>query len=107
MSLNKLSGISTHAMNSEERDKQRRKKLMLQAVQDQMSSPDTPEVKTHYERLRSLGRSDADALELIATVLAFYLWHTMRKDDYTYSDYVAELARLPEIDWKEGENEDI
>ena len=28
----------------------------------------------------------------------------MRKDDYTYSDYVAELARLPDIDWQEDEN---
>jgi len=93
-------------MNSEEQDKQRRKELMLRGVDDQMSSSDTPEVRVHYERLRSLGRSDAEARELIATVLAFYIWHTMRKDDYTYSDYVAELARLPEIDWQEDRNDD-
>ena len=91
-------------MNPEERDKQRRKKLMLRGVQDQMSSPDTPEVRVHYERLRTLGQSDAQARELIATVLAFYIWHTMRKDDYTYSDYVAELARLPEVDWHEDDD---
>jgi hypothetical protein len=91
-------------MNSQERDKQRRKELMLRGVEDQMNSPDTPEVRVHYERLRSLGHSDAEARELIATVLAFYIWHTMRKDDYTYSDYVAELARLPDIDWQEDEN---
>ena len=89
-------------MNSEEQDKQRRKELMLRGVQDQISSPDTPEVRVHYQRLRALGHSDAQARELIATVLAFYIWHTMRKDDYTYSDYIAELARLPEIDWQEN-----
>jgi hypothetical protein len=93
-------------MNSEDRDKQRRRELMLRAVQDQMSSSETPEVRVHYDRLRSLGHSDAQARELIATVLAVYIWHTMRKDDYSYSDYVAELARLPEIDWQEDENDD-
>jgi hypothetical protein len=79
---------------------------MLRGVQDQMTSADMPEVRVHYERLRSLGHSDAQARELIATVLACYIWHTMRKDDYSYSDYVAELARLPEIDWQEDENDD-
>lgn len=94
-------------MNAEERDKQRRKELMLRAVQDQMTSPDTPEVRVHYERLLALGHTDAQARELIATVLAFYLWHTMRKDDYTYADYVAELTRLPEVDWQEDKNDDV
>ena len=43
---------------SEEQDKQR----MLPAVQDQLSSPESPEVRTHYERLLSLGHTDAEAL---------------------------------------------
>jgi hypothetical protein len=88
-------------MNSEEKAKKRRKQLMLQAVQDQMTSPETPDVKVHYDRLRSLGHSDGQARELIATVLAYYIWHTMRQDGYTYQDYVAELARLPQIDWQD------
>ena len=92
-------------MNSEDRDKQHRKELMLQGVEDQLNSGDTPEVRVHYERLLSLGHSDSEARELIATVLAFYIWHTMRQDGYGYSEYVAELARLPEIDWKEDKND--
>ena len=39
-------------------------------------------------------------------MLAFYLWHTARGDDYTYLDYVAELERLPEIDWDKHDNTD-
>jgi hypothetical protein len=39
-------------------------------------------------------------------VLAFYLWHTARGDDYTYLDYVAELEQLPEIDWDKYDNTD-
>ena len=77
---------------------------MLTALDDQVCSPETPEVKHHYERLRSLGHSDADVRELMATVLAFYLWHTMRKDDYTYDDYLAELSKLPEIDWQDDDD---
>lgn len=79
---------------------------MLEIVENQLTGPETPEVKMHYDRLRSLGHSDEAARELIATVMAFYLWHTMRQDDYTYTDYVAELARLPEIDWHDEENDD-
>ena len=78
---------------------------MLRGVEEQMASPDTPEVRAHYDRLRSLGQSDTEARELIATVLAFYIWHTMRKDDYSYLDYVAELAKLPEIDWQDDEED--
>ena len=93
-------------MNSEEQDKQRRKKLILQCVQQQLSSPETPEVRTHYERLRSLGHTDEKARDLIATILAMYFWHTLREDDYSYADYVAELANLPEIDWRDEETSD-
>ena len=93
-------------MNSEEAAKQRRKEAILRGVQDQLDSPESPEVRVHYERLRSLGRSGAEARELIATLLAFYIWHTKRGDDYTYADYVAELERLPEIDWREEQNDD-
>ena len=93
-------------MNSEEAAKQRRKAAILRGVQDQLDSPETPEVRLHYQRLLSMGHSDAQARELIATLLAFYLWHTARRDDYTYADYVAELERLPEIDWGEGDDVD-
>jgi hypothetical protein len=90
-------------MNSEESDKQRRKEFMLRGVQDQLDSPDTPEVRAHYARLVLLGHSDAQARELIATVLAFYFWHAMRDDGYSYTDYVTELAKLPEIDWQDDD----
>jgi hypothetical protein len=77
---------------------------MLSALDDQLRSPETPQVKQHYQRLRALGHSDAAVREWMATVLAFYFWHTMRGDDYTYEDYVAELAKLPDIDWRDDDN---
>jgi hypothetical protein len=80
-----------------------RRQMMLNALDEQLHSPDTPAVKTHYERLRALGHSDEHTRELMATVLAFYLWHTSRGGDYSYEDYVTELARLPEVDWQDDE----
>ena len=51
---------------------------MLAALDDQLSSPETPEVKQHYGRLLSLGIPDLKVRELMATILAFYLSHAMR-----------------------------
>ena len=79
---------------------------MLTALADQLASPETPEVKHHYERLRGLSITDPEVRELMATVLAFYLWHTMRKDDYTYDDYLNELSKLPAIDWQDDDATD-
>ncbi len=93
-------------MNSEEAAKQRRKEAILCGVQDQLDSPESPEVRVHYERLRSLGHSDSEARELIATILVFYFCRVARGDDYAYADYVAELEQLPEIDWREEQSDD-
>jgi hypothetical protein len=51
-------------MSSEDAATQRRKAAILRGVQDQLESPDTPEVRLHYRRLLSLGHSDAEAREL-------------------------------------------
>jgi hypothetical protein len=93
-------------MSSEKAAKKKRRAAFLQGVQDQLDNPKTPEVRFHYQRLRSLGHSDSNARELIATLLAFFVWHTFRGDGYTYADYVAELERLPEIDWDERDEVD-
>jgi hypothetical protein len=71
------------------------------ALDDQLGSPDTPEVREHFRGLRQLGHSEGETRELMATILAFYVSHVMRGDDYSYADYVAELAALPVIDWRE------
>jgi hypothetical protein len=80
-------------------EKRRRRAGVMGALDDQLQSPETPQVREHYNRLRGLGHSEDDIRELMATVLLFYIWHTQRGDIYSYDDYVAELARLPEIDW--------
>jgi hypothetical protein len=84
----------------------RRRAAVLAALDEQLNSSDTPQVREHYQRLRALGRPDDDVRELMATVLVFYLSHSARGDNYTYEDYVAELGRLPQIDWRDDEEQD-
>jgi len=79
------------------------KAAILRAVQDQLESPESPEVQLHYQRLISLGYSDTDSRNLIATVLLFYLNDLAAGRDHTYADYVANLERLPEVDWSVDE----
>lgn len=93
-------------MREEAIDKRTRKRLMLRAVQDQLNSPDTPEVKLHYNRLLAMGYSATRAQELIATVLALYMWHVLRGEQFTYSNYIEQLAKLPATDWLNEEDEE-
>ena len=80
---------------------------MLDALDEQISSPEAPEVKQQYERLLSLGITDFKARLLMARVFAIYVWHTLRKDNYTYADYVAQLSQLPDIDWSDDDDTDV
>jgi hypothetical protein len=82
----------------EQKEKNKRRRAILDALDEQISSPETPEVKQQHERLLSLGITDFKARLLMANVFATYIWHTLQKDNYTYQDYLADLSKLPEID---------
>lgn len=88
-------------------DKRTRKRIILRAVQDQLNNPDTPEVKLHYNRLIAMGYSTAKAKELIGIVFTIYVWHILRGESYTYANYVEELAKLPAINWRDDEDEEV
>ena len=83
---------------AEQKEKNRRRRAILDALDEQLSSPETSEVLQQYDRLLDSGIPDLKARLQMARVLAGYIWHTLRKDNYTYANYVAELSRLPEID---------
>lgn len=80
-----------------------RRAVFLVALGEQMESPETPEVRRTYERLRAEGHSDEETREMMASLLSVYVWHISRQEPYTYRDYVAAMERLPEIDWGEEE----
>jgi hypothetical protein len=91
---------------AEQKERNRRRRAILDALDEQLSSPESPEVKREYERLLSLGITDFKVRLLMARVFASYVWHTLRKDNYTYADYVLQLSKLPEIDWGEYDDDD-
>lgn len=93
------SSASTRETPELTEDQKYRRAAMMQALDEQLESPDTPEVGQHLQRLIEEGFSEEDARELVATVLSFYIYHTMKGDTYTYADYVAELERLPDLRW--------
>jgi hypothetical protein len=78
----------------------RRRAAILGLLQDQLDSPEAPEVELHYQRLIALGHSDSATREMMASVLATYLWHLMRKDPYQHANFVAQLAALPVVPWQ-------
>lgn len=91
---------------AEQKERNKRRRAFLDALDEQLSSAEAPEVKQQYERLLGLGIDDFKARLLMARVFATYIWHTLRKDDFTYADYIAQLAQLPEIDWSDVEDDD-
>ncbi|MGC3988397.1 MAG: hypothetical protein QM796_01685 [Chthoniobacteraceae bacterium] len=72
-------------------------------LEEQLSNPETPEVKQQYNRLRSQGYSDAETREMMSVILLIYINETAAGNDYGYADYVAGLRYLPEIDWGDEE----
>ena len=78
----------------------RAKAALLQGLEQQLSSPDTPEVKAELDRLLSLGVKKKEAKKMIAAVLAFHIVYMMKQQrPFDYAAYLAELRRLPEIDY--------
>jgi hypothetical protein len=78
----------------------RAKAALLQALEDQLRSPETPEVKAELDRLLAAGVKKKEAKEMMATVLAFHIARLMRgTKPFDYVAYLTELRRLPEIDY--------
>lgn len=77
----------------------RARAAILQALDDQLRSPETPEVRAELKRLLSLGVEEMRAKEAMALVLITHVARMMKhKTPFDYSAYLAELRRLPEFD---------
>lgn len=77
------------------------KAALLQALEDQLRSPETPEVKAELDRLVASGVPKKEAKEMMATILSFYIVQLMQgTKPFDYAAYLAELRQLPEIDYE-------
>ena len=77
----------------------RARAALLQGLEDQLRSPETPEVAAELQRLRSLGVPEKNAKEAMALVLITHIARMIKhKTPFDYSAYLADLRRLPEFD---------
>jgi formate dehydrogenase maturation protein FdhE len=73
---------------------------LMQALEDQLRSSETPEVRAELDRLVTAGVNKKEAKEMMATILAFHIARLMKDaKPFDYAAYLAELRRLPEIDY--------
>lgn len=73
---------------------------LLQALEDQLTSKDTPEVKAQLQRLLAEGVKMEEAKEMMALVLMFHITRMMQTEKpFDYKAYLAELRRLPDVDY--------
>lgn len=82
----------------------RLKKALLDAVEEQLKSPDTPYVKEHYERLIGEGISQSEAKRMIGCILTVELWE-MNKFNRAFDEdtYIQRLADLPDESYLDEE----
>jgi len=72
-----------------------RGRAMLEALDQQLHSPDSKDVKVQYDRLIAAGVEDAAAREMMAAVLEYYVTCVLSQQKYTYQDYLTDLKTLP------------
>lgn len=81
----------------------RARAALLQALDDQLNSSETPEVRAELQRLTAAGIKEKEAKEMMATILAFHIARLMRSEKpFDYAAYLAELRKLPEIDYDQA-----
>jgi formate dehydrogenase maturation protein FdhE len=73
---------------------------LMQGLEDQLRSSETPEVRAELDRLVTAGVNKKEAKEMMATILAFHIARLMKAEKpFDNAAYLAELRRLPEIDY--------
>lgn len=69
---------------------------MIGVIEDQLRSPNTPEVRSEYERLLALGITDGEAKALMAEVVMPHVYRLAQsKAMFDYHGYIHELRALP------------
>tara|TARA_B110000037_G_C17052959_1_gene478545 strand:+ start:310 stop:573 length:264 start_codon:yes stop_codon:yes gene_type:complete len=77
---------------------------ILNAVQQQLESPESPYVREHYDRLIASGEEHDKVMQMLGSVLAIEMWEmSTLKRDFDESTYISRLTELPQQSWQ---NED-
>lgn len=78
----------------------RAKAAILEAVREQISSPESPYVGEHYKRLLDSGHDEQEVMELLGSVLAAEMWEiSVQGRAFNEAQYIDRLAQLPDTSW--------
>lgn len=81
---------------------------IMNAVEEQLNSPECPYVTEHFNRLKEMGYSESGAKKLIASVLLNEMKEIAQyKREFDESTYIENLEKLPEKPWCEEDSETI
>lgn len=76
------------------------KAALIEAINEQIASPETPYVGKHYKRLLNEGHEEDDVLELLASILAAEMWEmTTQARGFNEKQYIERLEKLPDLSW--------
>lgn len=73
---------------------------ILDVVENQIKANNPPETRATLDRLRSQGNSRAEAVRLIACVVADEMFHILKNQTvFNEERFAANLKRLPTMPW--------
>jgi hypothetical protein len=82
----------------------RAKKLFIQAVSEQLQSPESPYVKVAYDRLIAEGLKKEAVMKMLGAVLALEMWEMkVQKRGFNEPAYIERLNSLPDTIWLDEE----
>ena len=78
----------------------RAKAAILEAVKEQLRSPESPYVKTNYDRLINEGIEIEEVMKMLGAVLAVEMWEmNVKQRAFDEKGYIEWLERLPDMGW--------
>jgi len=84
--------------------KKRRRRMILEVVENQIRDNDPPETRQTLRRLIKEGFSREGAVELIAAVVVNEIYNVLKQEkNFNRKRFVAALRQLPKLSYDEGD----
>jgi len=82
--------------------KERRRRMILEVVENQIRDNDPPETRQTLRRLIKEGLSREEAVELIGTVVVHEIYNVLKQtENFDRKRFVAALRQLPKLPYDE------
>ena len=80
------------------------KAAILKGVKEQLKSPESPYVKTNYDRLLNEGIEEEEVMNMLGSILAIEMWEISKYGRvFDEETYIQRLEKLPDMSWMDEE----